>query len=114
MREQTDMPFLVRTDNGKFLRETDMVGGDAARDNLFYVYDEATGSVVPAPGTGGPPPPPGSMEPVHPHGTLELGEFSRLWKVVWTVERAQRAGRGHHGLRQRSKRAWRIIAGGRG
>jgi len=85
LREQSDMPFLVRTDNGKFLRETDMVAGDAARDNLFYVYDEATGSVQPAPGTGGPPPPPGSMEPVHPHGTLGLGDLQPALEGVWEV-----------------------------
>src|SRR5210317_1668327 len=40
IREQTDLPFLVRVDNGKFLRETDRVEGEASRDNLFYIYDE--------------------------------------------------------------------------
>jgi len=88
LREQTDMPFLVREDNGKFLRESDMLGTEEARDNLFYVYDEAAGSIVEAPGTGGPPPPPGSMEPVHPHGTLDLGDLQPALEGTWTAETA--------------------------
>ena len=88
LREQTDMPFLVREDNGKFLRESDMLGTEDARDNLFYVYDEASGAIVEAPGTGGPPPPPGSMEPVHPHGTLELGDLQPALEGNWTAETA--------------------------
>jgi DMSO reductase family type II enzyme molybdopterin subunit len=86
IREQTDLPFLVRTDNGKYLREVDMVAGETARDNLFYVFDETSGEIQPAPGTGGPPPPPGSMEPVHPHGTLALGELKPALEGTWTVE----------------------------
>ena len=73
IREQTDMPYLVRTDNGKFLRETDMLGGAEARDNLFYIWDEETAAAVPAPGTGSQQPPPGSPEPVHNVGSLALG-----------------------------------------
>ncbi len=88
LREQTDMPFLVRTDNGKFLRETDMTGAADARDNLFYVYDEVAGAIVPAPGTGGPKPPPGSLEPVIPHGTLELGELQPALEGTWTADTA--------------------------
>jgi len=86
IREQTDLPFLLRKDNNKYLRETDVVGGEASRDNLFYVYDEITAAAAPAPGTGGPPPPPGSMEPVHPHGTLELGALKPVLDGTWTVE----------------------------
>jgi len=81
--EQTDLPFLVRKDTGKFLRETDVIGGDAARDNLFYIYDTASGEITAAPGTGGPPPPPGSMEPVHPHGTLKLGTLQPALEGEW-------------------------------
>ena len=50
IREQTDLPFLVRTDNGRFLRESDFVAGETARDNLFYVWDEKTGKAVPGAG----------------------------------------------------------------
>jgi len=86
MREQTDLPFLVRKDNGKFLRETDLLAGEGARDNLFYIYDESSGEIKVAPGTGGPPPPPGSMEPVHPHGSLELGDMQPALEGSWMAE----------------------------
>src|SRR5262249_1164802 len=49
--EQTDMPLLVRTDTGKFLREADVqAGGDA---EVFYVWDARTKRPVPAPGCMG-------------------------------------------------------------
>jgi DMSO reductase family type II enzyme molybdopterin subunit len=38
VREQTDLPLLVRTDTGRFLRESDVVSGGA--DNAFFVFDE--------------------------------------------------------------------------
>lgn len=72
VRQQTDLPFLVRRDNGQFLRETDLKAGEGARNNLFYVWDEATGRAVPAPATGNPPPPPGSPVAVIPAGSLDL------------------------------------------
>jgi DMSO reductase family type II enzyme molybdopterin subunit len=86
MREQTDLPFLVRVDNGKFLRETDMLAGEAARNNLFYVFDEISAEITAAPGTGGPPPPPGSMEPVLPYGSLDLGSLRPALEGKWMVE----------------------------
>jgi DMSO reductase family type II enzyme molybdopterin subunit len=56
VREQTDLPFLVRTDNGKFLRASDFgpesgVAGDAASTS-FYFWDEVTKKPVKAPATG--------------------------------------------------------------
>ncbi len=51
LREQTDLPLLVRSDNGRFLRESDLRQG-GARD-VFYVWDEATERVAPAPGSKG-------------------------------------------------------------
>jgi DMSO reductase family type II enzyme molybdopterin subunit len=51
VREQTDLPFLVRDDNGRFLRESDR--RDGGRDDVFYVFDLASGEVVEAPGTPG-------------------------------------------------------------
>jgi complex iron-sulfur molybdoenzyme family reductase subunit alpha len=49
--EQTDMPLLVRKDNGKFLRESDLqAGGDA---EVFYLWDEQQRRAVPAPGCMG-------------------------------------------------------------
>jgi DMSO reductase family type II enzyme molybdopterin subunit len=47
VREQTDLPFLVREDNGKFLREKDFKSG--GREDIFYFYDETSGRVVEAP-----------------------------------------------------------------
>jgi DMSO reductase family type II enzyme molybdopterin subunit len=88
LREQSDMPFLVRTDNGKYLREGDVSGAEGARENLFYIYDTASDSLQAAPGTGGPPPPPGSMEPVHPHGTLKLGDLKPALEGNWTIDTA--------------------------
>ncbi len=48
--EQTDLPLLVRLDTNQFLRETDLrIDDDGARDDQFYVWDEATGGLSPAP-----------------------------------------------------------------
>ncbi|MBI2918547.1 MAG: molybdopterin-dependent oxidoreductase [Chloroflexi bacterium] len=47
VREQTDLPLLVRIDSHKFLTQKDMLRG--GRDNIFYVFDEASGRVVTAP-----------------------------------------------------------------
>lgn len=51
VREQTDLPLLVRLDTGRFLRESDLRAG--GRDDLFFVWDPATGRPVPAPGSPG-------------------------------------------------------------
>jgi DMSO reductase family type II enzyme molybdopterin subunit len=47
VREQTDLPLLLRTDTREFLRESDMRRG--GRDDVFYLYDEASGGLVKAP-----------------------------------------------------------------
>lgn len=51
IKEQTDLPFLVRADTGRFLRQTD-VEKDGS-DEVFYLWDTATGRLVHAPGTQG-------------------------------------------------------------
>jgi DMSO reductase family type II enzyme molybdopterin subunit len=48
---QTDLPFLVRQDNQRFLRQSDLVRGGA--DNALYLWDEATARPVLAPGCEG-------------------------------------------------------------
>ncbi|MFN8546088.1 MAG: molybdopterin-dependent oxidoreductase [Candidatus Binatia bacterium] len=48
VREQTDLPLLVRDDTGRFLRAADLTAG--GRDDVFFVHDEATGTIVAAPG----------------------------------------------------------------
>jgi DMSO reductase family type II enzyme molybdopterin subunit len=51
IREQTDLPILVRADTGRFLREADIRAGGA--DNLFYFWDEMTGQPAQVPGCEG-------------------------------------------------------------
>jgi anaerobic selenocysteine-containing dehydrogenase len=51
VREQTDLPFLVRTDTGRFLREADLVEGGG--QERFALWDDVRGEVVWAPGTAG-------------------------------------------------------------
>ncbi|MGO9443098.1 MAG: molybdopterin-dependent oxidoreductase [Terriglobales bacterium] len=48
VKEQTDLPVLVRKDNGRFLREADLKeeGGDVEQ---FYVIDSASGELEPLP-----------------------------------------------------------------
>jgi DMSO reductase family type II enzyme molybdopterin subunit len=89
LREQTDMPFLVRQDNGKFLRETDILGTPEARDNLFYVWDEVSGKMIEAPATGAPKPPPGSMVPVMNTGSLKLDGIAPMLEGEWVVNGAE-------------------------
>ncbi len=51
VREQTDLPLLVRADNDRFLREADLVDGGS--EEVFFLWDEAGGRVAPAPGSHG-------------------------------------------------------------
>jgi DMSO reductase family type II enzyme molybdopterin subunit len=51
VREQTDLPLLVREDTRRLLRESDMEAG--GRDDIFYLHDERSEQIVPAPGTPG-------------------------------------------------------------
>ncbi len=52
VREQTDLPFLVRTDTQRFLRQADLE--DGGRDDVFYVWDERDADgIAEAPGTRG-------------------------------------------------------------
>lgn len=46
-REQTDLALLVRADNGKLLRESDLLAG--GRDDAFYFFDTAIGGIAEAP-----------------------------------------------------------------
>ncbi|MDP6375169.1 MAG: molybdopterin-dependent oxidoreductase [Kiritimatiellia bacterium] len=47
IKEQSDLPLLVRCDNSKYLRETDLK--EDGRDYVFYMFDENSGEVVEAP-----------------------------------------------------------------
>jgi DMSO reductase family type II enzyme molybdopterin subunit len=47
LKEQTDFPLLIRSDTGKFLRETELEGG--GREDQLYFWDPATNGPVKAP-----------------------------------------------------------------
>jgi DMSO reductase family type II enzyme molybdopterin subunit len=83
VREQTDLPFLVRTSDQKFLRESDLIEG--GREDGFYFWDEVAGQPVAAPGTGfkspfGPPQPEAEKE------YLTLGELRPAVEGSWAVD----------------------------
>jgi DMSO reductase family type II enzyme molybdopterin subunit len=51
VREQTDLPILVRADTGRFLRESELYSD--GRDDQFYFWDEAKGKLAEVPGCQG-------------------------------------------------------------
>jgi DMSO reductase family type II enzyme molybdopterin subunit len=51
IREQTDLPILVREDDGRFLRQADVKRGGA--DDEFYYWDEAKNKLAAVPGSQG-------------------------------------------------------------
>ena len=51
VREQTDFPLLVRADNGRFLRESDLKAG--GREGQLFWWDPKSKAPAPAPGTIG-------------------------------------------------------------
>jgi len=54
IKEQSDLPLLVRLDNKRLLRPGDHARENSAASDVdgFFVWDEATGTVVMAPGSG--------------------------------------------------------------
>jgi DMSO reductase family type II enzyme molybdopterin subunit len=87
IREQTDLPFLVRTDNRKFLRGTDFGEDPATGDMTFYFWDEKTQQAVPAQGTGFTMPPPGAPLP-ESEDKLTLGDRMPALEGRWSVDTA--------------------------
>jgi len=65
--EQTDLPFLVRTDTHRFLRESDFL--QDGQVEVFYVWDQRTGQPVKAPTT-----------------TLRLGDLQPSLEGRWKVQ----------------------------
>jgi DMSO reductase family type II enzyme molybdopterin subunit len=51
VRQQTDLPFLVRDDDHRFLRQSDFE--EDGRDDVFYVFDSRSDRIAEAPGTAG-------------------------------------------------------------
>lgn len=73
VREQTDLPFLVRTDSGALLRHKDL--REKGKEDVFYCWDEATNSVQPMPGTQG-----------HFKKSLRLGKLKPALTGIWKVK----------------------------
>ncbi|MEE8385736.1 MAG: molybdopterin-dependent oxidoreductase, partial [Dehalococcoidia bacterium] len=51
VQEQTDLPFLMRDDTHRFLRQSDITEG--GKDDVFYFWDRASNELREAPGTAG-------------------------------------------------------------
>ena len=51
VREQTDLPLLVREDTQRYLRESDLHGG--GKDDRFYYWDEVAGALANVTGSQG-------------------------------------------------------------
>jgi complex iron-sulfur molybdoenzyme family reductase subunit alpha len=86
IKQYTDMPFLVRTDTGKFLRKDGRQNADGSpRDpvafNTYYVWDSVTGRPVPVPGTSG-----------SANHTLNLGAIDPVLEGTFTVRPGGGAG----------------------
>ncbi len=77
VKEQTDLPFLVRVDTKRFLRASDLGWDVAKADEVFCVWDAATGKAVPMPGSSG------STEK-----TLNLGDIDPTLEGTWEVKTA--------------------------
>ncbi len=84
IREQTDLPFLVRTDTRRFLRGTDFGESGDQAEETFYFWDGATDAVAAAPGTGFQVPPPGAPIPEHKE-KLVLGNLQPALEGRWKV-----------------------------
>lgn len=95
LKEQTDLPLLIRSDNKRFLREADMVeGGSPSR---FYAWDTKTKKPVLMRGSWGDEPdvkptaqPPflGRNTLTFPDGTLALGDLDPALEGRFTVKLA--------------------------
>ena len=70
IKEQSDLPLLVRTDNQRFLRPADGKDG-------FFVWDQVTNAAVLAPGSQ-------AMDGVRT--SLQLGEIDPLLEGSWRVD----------------------------
>ena len=98
IREQTDLPFLVRADNGKLLRMSDLRKG--SKDDVFYCWDEATKAAMPMPGTPGP----------FPQDAAARRAQARAHRPLRGQGRGRQADRRHHGVREGARRGGEVLA----
>ena len=85
IKTYSDMPLLVK-ENGEYLRATDLSLIDrlAVKDNVYYMWDEATNSIVQAPGTGMAEAPPTRER--RKYETIDLGDIKPALEGSWSVE----------------------------
>jgi len=102
VREQTDLPILVRLDSGRFLRESDLETGGS--EEAFYFWDPREAVPVLAPGSAGQPARPkldlGALEPAiegrfsvrtrtgEDVAVAPVGAILREHLEPWTIEAA--------------------------
>lgn len=92
LKEQTDMPLLVRADTKRFLRESDWKEGGS--DDRFYCLDKKTGRIAAMKGSwADEPDKPAALQPgffarntlTFAPGTLELGELDPALEGTWVL-----------------------------
>ncbi len=76
VREQTDLPFLVKLADGKLLRQSDVMKGGS--EEIFYFFDEKSSHIVEAPGSRGSPAP-----------TLRLNDIRPALEGVFKIKNGQ-------------------------
>ncbi|MBZ0094219.1 MAG: molybdopterin-dependent oxidoreductase [Sulfuricella sp.] len=95
VKEQTDLPYLVRKDNKRFLREADVVKGGSP--NKFYAWDAKTGKAVIMKGCWGEEPEQkpavspaflGRNTLTFPKGHIDLGELDPALEGSYKVQLA--------------------------
>ena len=86
IKEQSDLPLLVRTDTKELLRREhlSLYGLLAVADNVFYMWDKNANAMVQAPGTGRADMPIGRDR--RKHGTLDLGDINPALEGSWRVK----------------------------
>lgn len=77
VKEQTDLPLLVREDNQRFLRMSDLGPKSKLTETTFLCWDKSTKGPKPLPGSQG-----------STHQTLKLGPIDPALTGSWTVRLA--------------------------
>ena len=78
IKEQSDLPLLVRKDTQRLVRANDLVPDSHAAENndRFFVWDEATNAAVMAPG---------SPTGIARRSSLELGKIQPMLEGSWRI-----------------------------
>ncbi len=77
IKEQTDMPLLVRADTNRFLRGSDLGAAGDKAESVFHVWDAKSGHPVAVPGSLG-----------SPEHTIALGAIDPMLEGSWSVRLA--------------------------